>query len=42
MLHERCIYDQIQFYFGKVLFKYQCGFRKGYNAQYGLIDLFAE
>ena len=36
---ERCIYDQIQIYFHKVLCKDQCGFRKGYNSQHRLIAL---
>ena len=38
-VYERCIYDQIQIYFEKILSKYQCGFRKGYNAQHCLIAL---
>ena len=38
-IYERCMYDQIQFYFDKILSKYQCGFRKGYNSQHCLIAL---
>ena len=38
-VYERCIYDQIQTYFDKILSKYQCGFRKGYNSQQCLIAL---
>ena len=38
-VYERCIYDQIQTYFDKILSKYQCGFRKGYNSQRCLIAL---
>ena len=38
-VYERCIYDQIQTYFDKILSKYQCGFRKGYNLQHCLIAL---
>ena len=37
--YERCVYDQIQTCFVKVLSKYQCGFRKGYNSQQCLIAL---
>ena len=37
--YERCIYDQIQFFFDTLLPKYQCGFRRGYNAQHCLITL---
>ena len=38
-IYERCLYDQIQNFFEKILSKYQCGFRKGYNAQHCLITL---
>ena len=38
-IYERCIYDQIQLFFGSLLSKYQCGFRRGYNAQHCLITL---
>ena len=36
-IYERCIYNQISLYFNDILSKYQCGFRKGYNAQHCLI-----
>ena len=29
-----CLYNQMQTYFHNILSKYQCGFRKGFNAQY--------
>ena len=38
-IYERFIYDQIQTYFGKIISKYLCGFRKGYNSQHCLIAL---
>ena len=38
-IYERCIYDQIQFFFDSLLYKYQCGFRRGYNAQHCFITL---
>ena len=38
-VYERCIYDQIQNYFYQILSKFQCGFRKGFNAQHCLIAL---
>ena len=38
-IYERCLYDQIESFFGNILSKYQCGFRKGYNAQHCLIVL---
>ena len=38
-IYERCIYDQIQLFFVSLLSKYQCGFRRGYNAQHCLITL---
>ena len=38
-IYERCIYDQIQFFFDSLLSKYQCGFRRDYNAQHCLITL---
>ena len=38
-IYERCIYDQIQLFFDSLLSKYQCGFRRGYNAQHSLITL---
>ena len=36
-IYERCLYDQMRNYFKNILSKYQCGFRKGYNAQHCLI-----
>ena len=36
-IFERCIYNQISLYFNDILSKYQCGFRKGFNAQYCLM-----
>ena len=38
-IYERCIYDQIQFFFDSLLFKYHCGFRRGYDAQHYLLSL---
>ena len=38
-IYERYIYDQIQHFFDSLWSKYQCGFRKGYNAQHCLISL---
>ena len=38
-IYERYIYDQIQLFFDSVLSKYQCGFRRGYNAQHCLVSL---
>ena len=38
-IYERCIYDQIQTYFDKIISKYQCGFCKGCNSQHCLITL---
>ena len=38
-IYERCHYDQIQGFFDSVLSKYQCEFRRGYNAQHCLITL---
>ena len=38
-VYERYIYDQIQSFFDKILFKYRCEFRKGYNPQQCLIAL---
>ena len=38
-IYERCLYDQIQVFFESILSKYQCGFRRGYNAQHCLITL---
>ena len=36
---ERCIYKQLSAYFDAVLSKQQYGFRKGFNAQHGLLKL---
>ena len=41
-INGRCIYDQIQLFFDFLLSKYQCGFRRGYNAQHCLITLIEE
>ena len=38
-IYERCLYNQMQTYFDNILFKYQCGFRKGFNAQYYLVSM---
>ena len=38
-VYERCIYEQLQSYFEKILSPYQCGLRKGFNAQHCLIAL---
>ena len=38
-IYERCLYDQIQVFFESILSKYQCGFRRGYNAQHCLTTL---
>ena len=35
-IYERCLYNQMQTYFDNILSKYQCGFRKGFNAQHCL------
>ena len=36
-IYKRCIYDQIQLFFHSLLSKYQCRFRRGYNAQHSSI-----
>ena len=38
-INERCLYNQMQTYFGNLLSKYQCGFRKGFNAQHCLVNM---
>ena len=38
-IYERCLYNQMQTYFDNILSKYQCGFRKGFNAQYYLVSM---
>ena len=37
-IYERCLYDQIQVFFDSILSKYQCRFRRGYNAQKKSVD----
>ena len=36
---EKCLYDQIYAYTDSILFKAQCGFRKGYSTQYSIIAM---
>ena len=38
-IYERCLYNQMQTYFDNLLSKYQCGFRKGFNTQHCLINM---
>ena len=38
-IFEKCIYNQLSIFFDKVLFKYQCGFRKSFSAQHCLLKL---
>ena len=38
-IYERCLYKQVQAYFDNLLSKYQCGFRKGFNAQHCLVSM---
>ena len=38
-IYERTIYEQLQSYFENIFSKFQCGFRKGYNAQHCLLVL---
>ena len=38
-IYERCLYNQMQTYFDNLLSKYQCGFRKGFNAQHCLVSM---
>ena len=38
-IYERCLYNQVQTYFDNVLSKYQCGFRKGFNAQQCMVNM---
>ena len=38
-INERCLYNQMQTYFGNLLSKYQCGFCKGFNAQHCLVSM---
>ena len=36
---ERCLYNQLSVFSDKIVSKYQCGFRKEFNAQHCLINL---
>ena len=38
-VYERCMYEQMYTYFDQILSKYQCGFRKGFNAQHCLLAM---
>ena len=38
-IFEHCLHDQLSAFFDDILSPQQCGFRKGYNAQYCLIAL---
>ena len=38
-VYERLMYNQISPYFDSVFSKFQCGFRKGFNAQYCLLTM---
>ena len=38
-VYERSIYNQISPYFDSVFSKFQCGFRKGFNAQHCLLTM---
>ena len=38
-MYERCFCNQIQTYSDDILSKYQCGFRKGFNAQHCLVSM---
>ena len=38
-IYERCLYNQMHTYFDNILSKYQCGFRKGFNAQHYLVSM---
>ena len=37
-IYERCLYNQMQTY-DNLLSKYQCGFRRGFNAQHCLVSM---
>ena len=41
-IYERCLYNQMQTYLDILLSKYQCGFRKGFNAQHCLVNMMEE
>ena len=36
---RRCMYDQLKDFFGKILSKYQCGFRKGFSTKHYLLAM---
>ena len=38
-IFERCMYEQLKGHFDKLLSKYQCGFRKGFNTQHCLLAM---
>ena len=38
-IYERCLYKQLSTFFDKILSKYQCGFRKGFNSQHCLATM---
>ena len=38
-IYERYLYNRMQTYFDNLLSKYQCGFRKGFNTQHCLINM---
>ena len=38
-IYERCLCNQIQTYFHKILSKYQYGFHEGFNAQHCLVSM---
>ena len=39
MVYERLLYNQMYPYFNKLFSKFQCGFRKAFNAQHCLITM---
>ena len=38
-IYERCLYKQLSKFFDKILSRYQCGFRKGFNSQHCLATM---
>ena len=38
-IYERCIFKQMSIFFDEILSQYQCGFRKGFNAQHCLASM---
>ena len=38
-VYEKCLYKQIENYMESILSNFQCGFRKGFNAQQCLIGM---